>query len=185
MGLSLFVRPSNLILTIPLAIGGTRNESKREVVRSIMGLSLILVAWGAVNGILWGSPLHTSYSRLPLFIAGSEHIQGHPLGFNVEVLLSDWRNKLFSDHGLLPFNLSILALPWVVASMIKKFDRFKLVCLSTALVYTGYIFSYPMWSSSINGNRFLLPAIHLYLIFFIPLLGRMGCSLRDIKYFGR
>ena len=111
MGFSVFIRPANLLLALPLALGGTTSGSKKEVFRSTIGLAVILFTWGMTNWLMWGNPLTTAYSRLPYFVAGVEQFQAHPLGFDIHTFLADWGGKLFGNHGLLPFNVALLALP--------------------------------------------------------------------------
>ncbi len=173
MTLSIFVRPSFLLLVLPLALESMWGGERQKRARVVVGGAIIMLLFGAYNYYMWGSPLTTAYSRLPGFRDGAMILPPHPFGFDLQVFLSQWTDKLFSSTGLLPYNLSILALPLVVASLYRERDFFRWVCLLSATGYSMYIFSYPMWDNTFHGNRFLLPAIYLYLLCFIPLIGKV------------
>jgi len=171
MGLSLFVRPSFLILLLPLALLLSTIELRR-IIPTCLGLLIASLLFAGYNYHLWGDPFLTAYSRLPEFANGVVRLARHPVGFDLGVLFSRWDEKIFSSHGLLPYNLCFLAFPWVVLSLIRKSDRFMRICFMVAVGYAIYIFSYPMWHVTDWGNRFLLPAVYLYMLCFIPLIGR-------------
>jgi hypothetical protein len=172
MALALFVRPSLILLITPLLLARNRTDRITETLKSALGVFLVILINGALNYYWWGSPFLTSYHRLPAFYKGMMVLSAHPIGFDLEVLYSDIISKLFSPQGLLPYNLSFITLPWVLIYTWRQKDPFRLLCLLSAFIYTLYIFSYPMWNSTSHGNRFLFPAIYLYLLSFIPWLGR-------------
>ena len=98
----------------------------------------------------------------------------HPVGFDFSVLMSNWFDKLFSSKGILRSNLALLILPFAVPFILNHPQRVLLVIsLLSATLYTLYIFSYSMWSVTVYGNRFLLPAIYLCLIPIIIFVGQL------------
>ncbi|MEY4667467.1 MAG: hypothetical protein RL518_166 [Pseudomonadota bacterium] len=176
MTLSIFVRPTYILLILPLTFGTMRFDDKKRCGKVALGVGLVLVLFGLFNYYMWGNPLLTAYSRLPGFRNGEMVLSPTSIGFDLSVFLSRWEEKVFSSRGLLPYNLSVVALPLVVVSLWRARDRFRWTCFLSATAYTLYIFSYPMWDTTSNGNRFLMPAIYLYLLCFIPVIG--GAELR-------
>lgn len=179
MAFSIFVRPSYLLLLFPLALIDIRAQ-KLQISNSLLGVVIVLVFYGFFNYLLWGSPLVTSYGRIPEFIDGQMVISQHPVGFDLNVLLTDWSNKLFGEGGLASYNFSIFLLPLVIRDVFKQKNRkIELYLLLVSLVYTVFIFSYPYWMASFYGNRFLLPAIFLYLFSVIIYLGRFEIWIKN------
>lgn len=174
MNLAILVRPSNVLLSVPLAYAWCfAIPSWKRLGQSSLGISLAMVLIMTVNRFLFGQAFTTTYTHIPAFANGTMVMYRHPLGFDTQVFLSQWSSKLFGQTGLLPFNLALVALPFVVIWTFKAKTRsFLLFCNATALLYSIYIFSYPMWTASFYGNKFLLPAIYLYLFSFIEFLGR-------------
>lgn len=172
MALALFVRPSLILLIAPLLFARNKTDRIKESLKAALGATLVVLINGALNYYWWGSPFLTSYHCIPAFYKGAVVLSTHPIGFDLKVLYSDMIDKIFSPQGLLPFNLSFIALPWVLIYTLKQKDSFRLWCLLSAAIYTLYIFSYPMWNVTSHGNRYLFPAIYLYLLSFIPWLGR-------------
>lgn len=171
--LSVFVRPSSILLSLPLVFIGTRRFAALQKKDAVIGTFAVLGLFLMINYLWWGDPFVTTYSRLPSFHKGEMVLLNHPFGFNWEVFLSDWSMKLFSKKGIVSFNLSLIALPLVFISVLYKGSPFEKGCVIIAVGYALYIFSYPMWSATYYGNRFLLPAIYLYLIPFITVTSRM------------
>jgi hypothetical protein len=124
-----------------------------------------VIPYTALNWSWWGEPFLTAYHRLPHFIAGDMILRRTPLGFNWAIFSADWLNKLFGPNGAFSFNVALVAAPWVLATLLRHKERgFLLSCCGLGLLYSLYVFSYPMWSSSsMYGNRFLLPAIFIYI----------------------
>jgi hypothetical protein len=102
-------------------------------------------------------------------------IEDHPHGFNASIFFGNWWQKLFGRRvGLVTFDPALLALPWVLAWARRAANAsFALITLAGGLAYALYAFSYELWDVSFIGNRFLLPAIYLYALSFIP-----WCSAR-------
>jgi hypothetical protein len=178
MCLSIFTRPTYFILVLPLAFARKYSAGFSNTLKSLLGLAVTLALFLLVNDLLWGSPFLVSYSRLPSFHNGQMIIAPHPLVGDLETFIRDWSSKLLSSKGLIPYNLAFLAFPFVLLSIWRHREwRFQLVCLLTGLGYSLYIFSYPMWAVTYYGNRFLLPAIYLYLIPFMVYLGALETRL--------
>ncbi len=179
MGLSLFVRPSFAFLIFPMVLLLSVIDLKR-LASTCIGILIAILLFGSYNYYLWGSPFLTAYSRLPEFANGVVRLMPHPVGFDLNVLLTRWDEKLFSSRGLLPYNLCFLALPLVVVSLIRNYDPFRLGCFLVGVGYATYIFSYSMWDVTNSGNRFLLPVVYLYMLCFIPVLGRFEVYLNSL-----
>ena len=102
-------------------------------------------------------------------------------GPDMSVFLTNWSQKLVSESGLLPYNLCLIGLPCVLCWLCQMRVRtFQLWCLGSALAYTLYIFSYYQWMVSTYGNRFLLPAIYLYLLSLIPIIPDLVERVRGV-----
>lgn len=179
MALALFVRPSLILLIPPLLFANDKSDNVSQWLRTGLGVTLVILINGLLNYTWWGSPFLTSYHNIPAFHNGTMISSQHPLGFDLDVLFSNMMEKLLSPQGLLPYNLSFIALPWVLTYTWKQKDPFRLLCLLSAAIYTFYIFSYPMWKVTDFGNRFLFPAIYLYLLSFIPWLGRLEKGVKS------
>jgi hypothetical protein len=164
-GLAVFVRPTFILLSLPLCLIKLRIHGRRDIAASILGLSGAVIPYTALNWSWWGEPFLTAYHRLPHFIAGDMILRRTPLGFNWAIFSADWLNKLFGPNGAFSFNVALVAAPWVLATLLRHKERgFLLSCCGLGLLYSLYVFSYPMWSSSsMYGNRFLLPAIFIYI----------------------
>ena len=179
MALSIFVRPSYVLLFLPLSLVNLRAD-KSHILGSLFGVVIVLVFFGLFNYAVWGGPLVTSYGRIPEFVEGQMVISQHPIGFDLNVLLTDWLNKLFGEGGLASYNFSIFLLPMAIRDVFKqKARKIELQLLLVSLVYTVFIFSYPYWMASFYGNRFLLPAIFLYLFSVIIYLGRFEIWIKN------
>ena len=174
MTLAVFVRPSSLLLSTPLLLAWENSPyDQRRITSLFLGAAIAMSAFLLSNWVLWGSPILTAYSRIPV-VHGSELLLApHPVGFDLSVLTADWDSKLFhSSYGALAFNLSFVALPYLIYSSFQVGSiRTIRIILGVATFYILYCFSYPHWASSQNGNRLLLPAVCLYCI---PLIIRLG-----------
>jgi hypothetical protein len=183
MSLSILVRPSYILLVIPLVCAVYRHtpEWHREILRRSVGVAFGLGIVFMLNYILWGDSFATAYQRLPSFRNGELFISTHPVGFDLETFLSDWPAKLWGETGVFPVTSCLFLLPLVVISLRHQRDRwFEGVCLSTALLYTLYIFSYQMWMVTGPGNRFLLTATCLCIPSCIAFLARVVPEARDV-----
>lgn len=175
MTLSLFVRPAFGLLAFPLLFAWRQTATKEGAIApALLGFAIVSLGFMLMNYFFWGSPFLTAYARLPSFEYGEMYFSRHPVGFDREVFLSGWSRKVFSDQGVLPYNLSFVALPFVALSVRKDREwRFQIFCILVSFGYALYIFSYRMWSVTDHGNRFLFPSIYLYLFSFILLIGRL------------
>lgn len=168
--LSLFVRPSHILILPFLLISQEEMIKNKKFLRNaLLGFSFGLILYTLNNYYLWGSPFLTSYDRIPFFDEnGQMFITEHLKGFDWMELRSNLKEKLFGlKHGLITYNLCYLAFPLVIWHI--KNTKLKISFCSLLLgsiIYTIYIFSYGYLEASGIGNRFLLPAIYLYLICF-------------------
>ena len=178
MALSIFVRPSFVLLVLPLLMASISLKDIKSATRIILGAALVAACFGLYNNYNWGSPLLTAYSSLPRFMNGEMLVKGHHMGFDFKELCSNWGEKLFSSKGLLPFNLALLALPVLVLRMLKTGSRQHWIWMCTVLAYTTFIFSYKYWWTTSGGNRFLLPAIYLYIVLLLIYVPRIRSGKR-------
>jgi len=157
--LTTFIRPSYVLIVAPLMCATYTPSCRfgRLFSRRCLGAGIGVSLFLAVNYLLWGDPFTTVYGRLPGFRNGEMVILPHPIGFDLATLKSDWPSKLWGSKGILPFMSCVVFLPWVLGNLRHQRERwFQSVCLLSALLYTTYIFSYPMWMVTGTGNRFLL-----------------------------
>ncbi|MCI5065452.1 hypothetical protein MRY87_06975 [bacterium] len=180
MSFSVFTRPTHFLLLVPLALARNGSLKSTRVISSMLGIVATTCLFLLTNYYLFGNPFLTSYQRLPVFHNGEMILLAHPFGFNLSTFVTDWPDKLFGSNGLVLYNLSFAALPLVLVYLwrCRQEQRFQMICLLTGLGYSLYIFSYPMWSATSYGNRFLLPAVYLYLFSFIPFAGQFESSLQ-------
>ena len=167
-GLSLLIRPTHILLLPFLAVAWwQRNSGKRRLLDTILGWGAVAIVWMAINTAMWGSPLTTVYHRLLLYSPEGASFYQHPIGFDWNVFAANWGKKLFdSQHGLLRYNPALLLLPLVFWQMYKRPDDrlFFGSIVSGAVFYCLYVFSFTFWSFSLNGSRFLLPPLSLFII---------------------
>jgi len=141
----------------------------------------VLLLFFLYNTLVWGGPFSTSYARMLEFRDGEAILTPFRVRVSPDatVFVSDWSRKLVGEAGLLPYNLCLIGLPIALVSLRRApVVNFHLWCLGAALVYTLYIFSYQQWMVSHHGNRFLLPAIYLYLLSLIPAIAELIERLR-------
>lgn len=193
MSLSVFVRPSNVLLVCPLlfALYDDAPRTMRVAVSRCLGVGIGFGLFLWMNHEMWGSSFTTVYGRLPGFRSGELFISPHPMGFDRATFVSDWPSKLWGEKGIFPFTLCAALLPAVVLSLWKQSEKvFQSICLGTAVFYALYIFSYPMWMASNHGNRFLLAATFLYIPSCVSFIARRiygpstvcAISLRDDRH---
>lgn len=166
INMAVFVRPSFLLLTIPLSFANYFYSCRRRsLIYSFTGTSFTLGVFLLINYLLWGAPLITAYSRLPRYFGETAIITSHPYGFDLDTFLSKWDRKLFSKVGLLPYNSAFLLLPFTYHFIsYSRYSKFLFYSVLISGSYVLYMFSYEMWDASFYGNRFIMPAIYLYLI---------------------
>ncbi|MDZ4784906.1 MAG: hypothetical protein SGJ02_02405 [bacterium] len=174
LGLSVFVSPANILLALPLAFLKVKSsKSTASIILSLLGLGIISILFLITNYLLWGNPFSTAYSNLLSFHNGEAIYSAHPIGFNLEVFKSNWPEKIFSSEGILPYNLSFIALPFAIKASWQHVERsFLLRCFLVGLAFNLYIFSYPMWATTFYGNRYIFTGIYLYLLSLIVWLGQ-------------
>ena len=163
IGASIFIRPSHLLLAIPLAFLPKLKTTRWK--RSAGVLSALLI-YGFIQFKTFGKFFSHWYQYIPSYKSGTRIILDHPIGFSLNTFLSSWPEKLFDlTHGLLLYNPLILMVPaalWFIWQ--EKISQALLQLTLIALIYCCFIFSYEMWDLSGTGSRFLLPAIFLFCI---------------------
>ncbi len=165
MCLTVIIRPSYLLLVLLLALGGRVEDSSERKLLSLLGLGIGGAIIAVYNQIIWGNPVATPYTFVPVFLDGQQLLSGHPMGFSWEIFSRDWVKKLFGLTGIFPANLGFVFFPCVaIFCWNHRYRRFLLKLLGISLIYRAYVFFYEMWNVSALGNRFLFPAIYLYLV---------------------
>lgn len=173
MALSVIIRPNYLVLVPLLSFIGDKDGTLERKVFSALGLSIGLLLVGFYNFHIWGNPVASPYSFVPAFNDGRQVLSYHPIGFSWRELTEDWWSKLFGLTGLVPVNLGFIFSPFVFIFCWKhRNSRFLLRIFSAFVFYICYVFSYEMWDVSALGNRFLFPAIYLYLVLLVGYLGQ-------------
>ena len=177
-GLSLLIRPTHVLLLPFLALAWWRRGSgKGRLLDAIAGWGAVAIFAMVLNTALWGSPLTTAYHRLIIYSPEGAFFYPHPIGFNWQVFAANWGEKLFDpEHGLLRYNPALLLLPLVFWQMYRRPDDrlFFGAIVSGAVFYCLYVFSFAFWSLSLNGSRFLLPPLSLFLIAIVAAVQRTG-----------
>ena len=168
---SVFVRPSN-VLYLPLVLLAWPGSMKsKRLIPGLAGAAAGLLLFCSFNYCLFGHPLLTSHDRLVAFLNGELLYAQKPFEFSgaaklsLDVFQNSWYEKLLSfDRGLLPFNpvffLSPLLLPLFVHGRNLRVHAF---CLGALLTQGLVVFSYEVWHANGIGNRYLFPAIILFL----------------------
>lgn len=166
MGLSIAIRSSCVLLVVPLLFSWKSRHSAREIALAIFGTGVALLVFFAQNWWMFDTPLTHPYSHIPAYSSGEMMTLDHPVGFDIDTFLSDWSAKFFgAGEGLILWNLILLALPWALWHARRSEERWFLYTLSfAALLNALYIFSYPMWSITEYGNRYLMASIFLWAI---------------------
>ena len=180
LGCSVFVRPSNLLVIVPLLFAWTDPKHLGGVIKGGLGVLCALGALCLYNVLLWGDPFTTAYSYLPLFSRGDVVIQRHPLGFDHHEFTRDWQGKLFGPEGLFSRYGTLATIPCAIWMALRSSRRiFYGSCLIAAALNTAYVFSYSMWDPGVSPHRFFLPSIVLCLIPFTVFVGRIETWLRN------
>lgn len=176
--LSLFVRPSHILL-FPFLFFAQENIKNRDFLyNALIGLSMGTGLYMICNYYLWGSPFLTAYHRIPYFDNdGQMYITDHPKGLELTALRADFFNKLFNlKYGIVVANSCFLFLPIVVWRIRYSNHKQELIFLLLGVIfYILYVFSYPYYETEGFGNRFVLPVIYLYLL----CLGRVVFELNQ------
>lgn len=171
MSLSVFVRPSNVLL-LPFLFFAWHGVNLRNplVLRTCLGFVLFLTVFVISNYLIWGGVFLTSYHRIPEMCSGEVIMQNHPKAFELNVFLNDWKGKLISmDKGLIIANPILILFPLSLLTLgTRKYRNFILSVISSAVIYFCYLYGYSGWEWS--GNRVLLPATLLIVIAIIIFL---------------
>lgn len=180
LSLSIFIRPSNVIMLPFLLVAWEKNLSWEGVFELLIGSGVIVGLFLFLNWLMFGDMLSTAYHRVLYYSSGTAFIGVHPKGFNISMFLSDWLGKLFSlKNGLITFNSILVLLPFSLFSALKSQHRFfYMATFASGLINCLFIFSYKMWFESFYGNRFLFPSIFLFLF---PIFSFLSSFLPEIK----
>ncbi|MCB0320793.1 MAG: hypothetical protein KDD60_07685 [Bdellovibrionales bacterium] len=181
LGLTLFVRPSNVLWIIVVSVAATvRKSAVYDVRKFFLGLGVALLLYSVVMFLWYGQPFTSPYGHLPI-INENGQLQNfsHPIGFDFRIFVSQWGDKLFSfEQGILGTAPILFFLP---ITLVADFMRAKkklsedVVIQAGLMFFLGFIFSYPHWSSTKGGNRFLIAPAVIYFPYFVRYL---YCSLK-------
>lgn len=120
LGLSLWAKPTNLLIVAPLALALATWE-RRALVRLAIGGAIPLVAAAVANALMYGYPWLTSYSRMLVVEGGRLQIQslqegfGLPLDEGLERLWDGADGYNVRKYALLPVlsYVGLLPLGWL------------------------------------------------------------------------
>ena len=159
LGLAVCAKITNLFL-LPLGLlysGWCRGW--RGFLRAALGSAGPLLALGALNLALFGSPLETSYDRNVVVQDGAMVTVSHRGLFDQGVLDGVAGELLDPIHGLLPTSpVLFLALPGSLL-LFQRRPREALLYLALAEFLLLLFATYRYWASSHYGNRFLMPLV--------------------------
>ncbi len=173
MSLAVFVRPSLLLLSFPLAFVNVREDNTmRSKMDAFWGSSLIIALWFFCNYLCWGSIFETAYSRVIGFDGGNPYLSKHPIGFNWQVFIASWDSKIWGAAGIFPYSFVFVALPWSIFTAITGKKWNQIIMIVAGIAHTCYVFSYEMWHVSDFGNRLLLPVPVLFSILTTQLINK-------------
>jgi hypothetical protein len=176
---AVFVRPSHILLVVPLIFAWFDPRDIQRSMRVALGAIAILTLLLLFNAFLWGDPFTTAYSRLPGWKEGILIFDSHPLGFDPTEFRRGWTDKLFGGDGLFSRYGTFITVPCAIwMSLRSTHPHFFRICLVAATINILYAFSYPMWNAAVGPNRFLHPSTFLFLIPFTVLVGRIEILAR-------
>lgn len=179
LGCSVFVRPSHILVIVPLLFAWRDPRHLGGVIKGGLGALCAFSALCLYNFILWGDPFTTAYSHLPLFHRGDLTIQKHPVGLDLHEFTRDWNGKLFGPEGLFSRWGTVVTIPCAIWMTLRSSRRmFFGSCLIAAALNTAFFLSYSMWDPKGFPHRFFLPSIILCLIPFTVYVGQMETWLR-------
>jgi hypothetical protein len=158
---ALLVRPSFGLLLPIIFILDYDTINVITFFKRTSGVILGMIVFMLINSLTWGGPLTTAFDRCVHINAGGLIPAHHPKGFNAQVFIANWPEKLIgTKNGFLLWNSSLLLLPLSYGT--KKLS-YLLPTLLVTFLYSMFIFSYESWNISFLGNRFLLPVVFLLL----------------------
>lgn len=162
--LSIFVRPSHILIVLPLAFAYYKSKDF-NIKDIIIGLGFGGILIGLINYLFWGNPFLTAYHRLVNITPEGLEWAKHSYGFDISYFISNWWEKLFGENSIVKNNPITLLLPFIPFYIYKHKKRFFLtITLFSALLYTFYMFSYPFYPNGGATSRTLLPSVYLYLL---------------------
>lgn len=127
LGLSLWAKPTNVVLAAPLALALTTWD-RRTLVRLAVGGAIPLVAFAVANTLMYGYPWLTSYSRMLVVEDGQPRIESlsevfdAPLAEGLERLWDGADGYNFKKYALLPLAsvLGMLPLGWLAVRRARQ-----------------------------------------------------------------
>ncbi len=182
---SIFIRVTNICLVIPLLFlsldKGLERKTTKIISTRFLGGLVVIIIWSVVNTVLWGGPLTTAYSRLPMYSKGHFVFDPTNFVFSYEILRQKLFEKFFDPTvGLITKNPIILVFPLACRALyLKGYKLDMLIILFTILSQIILFFSYQYWDSSHSGNRFLFGPIMIS--YAISLAYFRGFSLKSLK----
>jgi hypothetical protein len=177
LGVALGAKWTNLPL-LPLGLAfAAFFLGRRAALRFVLGAVPFVVALGALNAHMFGSPLVTPYDRVGIHLLDSPALEpSHRTRFMVPFWAGLWAQLLEPEHGLLssapPLLLSLAGIPILV----RHFRREAVVVLAFSIAQLTTFAKYADWRASSYGHRFLMTVVVLGVIPAAALCDRaLGC----------
>lgn len=162
LGLSVAARWTNLVF-LPLALGfAAVSHGRGAALRFTLGVAPPLVALGALNGWMFGSPFVTPYDRVGVHLLSAPAIEpSHRTRFTLPFWSGLAAQLLDPELGLLrsapPLLLSVAGVPLLVL----RFPREAFVVLAFSVTQLATFARYADWRASTFGHRFLMTVVAL------------------------
>jgi len=138
-GIALFLRPTALLLLIPVPILAFLFSGRRGLVRCIVAAVPGATAFAAVNWIVWGAPWLTAYSRTLVFGSGGAHVESHVGVFRGAILEGLQRVLLGSEGVLLGVPVVLLAILGFAFVPSTRAPSFVLPLVSAVVVLFSFV----------------------------------------------
>ena len=160
-GLAVFARTSNVfLLPILLAYVAWKRRFKGAILFAALA-ALPILAQGALNAAMFGSPLVSPYTRILSIEDGQTVLRSHMADFD-NPLWDGIRGQIFDHEKGLLFTAPILlaTLPGFVLWLRRARDE-ALLCFIVGEFLFLLFSRYRWWPTSHEGNRFLIPLVAL------------------------
>ena len=165
LGAALGAKWTNLsFLPIGLAFAGFF-LGRRAALRFVLGAAPFVLALGALNAHMFGSPFVTPYDRVGVHLLDAPALEAsHRTRFTVPFWEGLWAQLVEPEHGLLhsapPLFLSLAGIPILV----RHFRREAVVVLAFSVGQLATFAKYADWRASNYGHRFLMTVVVLGVI---------------------